>query len=110
MKASFEVAGRVVVVGQREPAGSKYKTKVVIETSSKPEYPSPVEVEAYGDDISTEAAQLAVGDAVSIKGWVRGRFWEKGQRYFVSLSVSEITVTDKASTTQIDETGENVPF
>ena len=108
MKASFEIAGRVMVVGQREPAGSKHKVKLVIETSSKPEYPNPCEVEAYGDDISTEASKLAVGDAVNIKGWVRGKFWEKGKRHFVSLSVSDITVTDKAA--QVDETGENVPF
>lgn len=95
--ATATVEGRVIEVGNREPAGKKHKCLFVVECSSKPEYPNPVQVEAYGDDISEVAAALNEGDVVRIEAYIRGRFWDKGGKYFVSVAAHKIAVETKAA-------------
>ena len=83
------VTGEVIEVGPRSSVGKNgtHKTNIVVECSSNDEYKNPVPVEAYGDEISSEASNLGRGDSVRVKCWLKGR--EYNGRYFCNLSVQK---------------------
>ena len=93
------VTGEVIEVGNREAIGKKGtgKTTFVVECSSNDAYPCPVPVEAFGDELSSEASNLAQGDSVRVKCWVRGREWHG--KYYSNLAAQKdgIEVLNRAS-------------
>jgi len=97
-KARFQVAGKIVEVGEVQTFASGFtKRTVVEETSKNEEYPSPVALTLKKDDCE-KADSLRPGDAIEAEGFVEGRKWDgpNGTRYFTDLAAKSIIVTEKA--------------
>ncbi len=119
MRATALIEGTVVHVGDRVTAGKKTKCVFVVECSSKPEFPNEVPVEAYGDEISIQAADLREGDKVTVECFVRGRAWQG--KWYANISAHKIAFapsqsarTETASTqprqTEESDASDNLPF
>ena len=96
---SYELTGKLIKIGEVQEFGDNGFTKreIVVETGG--EWPEQVPFELLKDRTAL-VDRHEVGDEVTVHFDVGGRYWEGGDRYFVSL---------KAWRIQAGEGGENVP-
>jgi hypothetical protein len=95
-QATARICGQVISVGPRAIVGKsgKHKCELVIEASSNAQYPCPVKVEAYGDEISEQASGYAAGDWIEVEAHLRGREYQG--KHYVSVSAWKIHAVDIA--------------
>jgi hypothetical protein len=98
----IDISGKVLKVGDVvEYSGGFSKAEIVVEISEDEKYSSPVPVE-FVKEKAELIEGLKVGSTVKVRAYLRGSYWEKGDRYFLSLAgyscdVDEAVVTeDKA--------------
>lgn len=95
----FQVAGRVLEVGEVQTFASGFtKRTLVIEASKDAEKrQNPIELTLKKDDCA-KADTIGVGDFVETEGFVEGRIWEgpNGVRHFIDLAAKSIIVTERA--------------
>jgi len=95
-QATARICGQVISVGPRAIVGKsgKNKCELIIEASSNAQYPCPVRVEAYGDEISAQASGYAAGDWIEVEAHLRGREYQG--KHYVSVSAWKIHAVDIA--------------
>ena len=82
----IDINGKVLKVGDvQEFSGGFSKAEIVVEISEDEKYSSPVPVE-FVKDKADMIQGLEVGSVVKVRAYLRGSYWEKGDRYFLSLS------------------------
>lgn len=96
----YKIKGKVIEVGETKDVGSNGFTKreVVIDTNANPNWrENPVKVTFKKDDCA-KCDALAVGDCVSVEGYVEGRRWEgpNGVKFFIDLTAKSVIVEKKA--------------
>lgn len=97
MSTKVEIKGVVVDAYQRT-SKSGYVTNCVVVDDADPgsKYPNPIEIEAK------EPVKVSRGDKVTVEFFVNGRSWtnQEGEvRYFTSLRLASIIVTETAGPT-----------
>lgn len=87
--------GRVIRIGETQTFDSGFqKREIVIETQS--DYPQTIPFEVTKDKCDLLDA-FKEGDMIEIFYNLRGSYWEKGDRYFPSLSAWRLTKLGSAS-------------
>ena len=109
------VTGMVDAIGQRRELGKAKTPMVTLVVEEGGKYPSPVPVECWGD-LADEAEGCAVGDAVEVDAYVRGR--EYNGRYYASLKAAAIRLPagearrrhDRAAEDENQDAADGAPF
>ena len=89
---SMTETGSIIRIDDTEAITDSFSKRLcVIETEGK--YPQTLPMEFCNDKCSLLDA-FAVGDEVTIEFDLRGRYWEKGDRYFLSATAWKISALD----------------
>lgn len=82
----IEIKGKIVKIYETQTFDSGFcKREFVVEIPG--EYPNPVPVEAVKDKCEI-LDKFQEGQEVEVSGYLNGNYWEKGDRYFLSLRLA----------------------
>jgi hypothetical protein len=120
MSESYELEGKVKVVGETQVLGSGFQKRELVVTVEDGKYPQYINIEFVQDKIE-KLEGLSVGTEVLVKFNLRGR--EYNGRYFNSLQGWFLKVLDDAKPTEstnndmppapentVDDMEEDIPF
>jgi len=85
MSDEIKITGEVIHVGELKTYGSNgfQKAEFVIKTDE--EYPQEIPIECAGKKADL-IEKVSVGESVDVYVNLRGNYWEKGERWFPSIS------------------------
>lgn len=91
MKPTFEICGFVKEIGAIERISEKFaKRELVIDEGG--DYPNPLLIVAQGQATIDMTKKITIGEKVKVTIRVEGKYWEKGGKYFNSLTLASIEV------------------
>ena len=85
--------GTVTKKGEVQTFGSGFQKREVVICDDDPKYPNEVPFELVKDKVSMIDG-IPLNSVVEVSFNIRGSFWEKGQRHFVSLNIWKIEVLE----------------
>lgn len=109
-KPTVTTEGVIVRIGAIEKKSEKFsKREIVINQGEK--YPNFLSLNAQTEELIAQTGNLKEGERVSFTFRIEGMYWEKGDKYFNSLVLTEISLI---STEFIDEPAfepsDDIPF
>lgn len=115
MSEEIKITGEVIHVGGLKTYGSNgfQKAEFVIKTDE--EYPQEIPIECAGKKADL-IEKVSVGDSVDVYVNLRGNYWEKGERWFPSISAWRVVTrsgegaTGDAPAPAGEAEPEDVPF
>ena len=120
MSESYELEGKVKVVGETQTFGSGFQKRELVVTVEYGKYPQDINIEVVQDKIE-KLDGLSAGTEVLVKFNLRGR--EYNGRYFNSLQGWFLKVLDDATPTEstnnemppppvnsVDDMDDDIPF
>ena len=104
MSNAYTFTGRVVHVGQVEQVGQKNTPKLSFVVSDEAEkYPQEVPFDCIGKSVDNVKRELVKGQQVTVSFDLRGRYWEKGDRWFSSLNAWRVESLGSKPAPQSDD-------
>lgn len=96
----FNVAGKILEVGETEtfPSGFQKRTVIIEASPDADRWPNPIAL-TLKKDTCEQGDSLHPGDLVEVEGFLEGRRREgpKGVRHFIDLNAKSIIVTERAA-------------
>jgi hypothetical protein len=89
MSDTFELRGRITIIHPAETRGANgFRVRRFVMDTEEPgaKWPNPLEFEQQKEDADS---YIAMGPAV-VRFAINGRFWEKGNRHFVTLKAFNV--------------------
>ena len=90
-------------------SGGFQKQDLIVSNDPSAQYPDTVPFTFMKDDVS-KLDKVEVGDKVSISFDVQGRYWDKGDRYFVTLRAWRMAVLESGPKAQQHQEESEPPF
>jgi hypothetical protein len=90
-----EISGKVMKVGDVQEFGKGFSKRELVMEIEPGDHPQSIPIE-FVKDKADLLDDIEAGDTVTVKTDLRGSYWEKGDRYFLSLSGWQLS-KDKAA-------------
>ena len=84
-----EIQGRIIRISDTQTFDSGFQKREFVIECGDEKYENPIPIEAVKDKC-TVLDNFAAGDVVAVAAYLNGNYWEKGDRYFLSLRLSYV--------------------
>lgn len=89
MSTKIELKGRVIRVGETQTFNSGFQKREIVLECGDDRFENPIPVEALKDKCE-HLDKFCPGEVVEVSGYLNGNFWERGDRYFLSIRLAYI--------------------
>lgn len=96
MSNSYDIEGTIINIGDVETFGENFTTRTFVIKTDDPQYPQEVPIELKKEKVD-DIKGYAVGQKVKVFFNIRGRYWEKGDKYFSSLECWRLSAVNQPS-------------
>lgn len=108
-KPTVTTEGVIVRIGAIDKRSEKFsKREIVINQGN--EYPNYLQINAQTSELIAQVGTLSEGERVNFTFRIDGVYWEKGDKYFNSLVLTEISAIEEKGEIEENLDLENLPF
>ena len=91
-----ELQGRIIRISDTQTFDSGFQKREFVIECGDEKYPNPIPIEAVKDKCAV-LDKFSAGELVDVAAFLNGNYWEKGDRYFLSLRLSYVKHTEGQS-------------